>query len=141
VKELEEILRARTRMQGPLVLATVVAVAGSAYRRPGARMVMGNEGWLAGGVSGGCLEGDIIRKAFFWTAEGPRLLRYDSTGDNADEEDALSFALGCNGVVAVLALTKTGEALAADPRLTRVAEFDPGRTPLSTTCDSRANVP
>jgi len=35
-------------------------------------------------------------------------------------------ALGCNGVVAVLALTKTGEALAADPRLTRVAEFDPG---------------
>ncbi len=35
-------------------------------------------------------------------------------------------ALDCNGVVAVLALTKMGKALAADPRLTRVAEFDPG---------------
>ncbi|MFL5348395.1 MAG: XdhC family protein [Hyalangium sp.] len=102
MKDLDDILRARARMQGPLVLATVVAVAGSAYRRPGARMVMGDEGWLAGGVSGGCLEGDIIRKAFFWTASGPRVLRYDSTGDNADEEDALSFALGCNGVVDVL---------------------------------------
>ncbi|WP_224240740.1 XdhC family protein [Hyalangium gracile] len=102
MKELEDILRARARMKGPLVLATVVAVSGSAYRRPGARMVMGEEGWLAGGVSGGCLEGDIIRKAFFWTASGPRVLRYDSTGDNVEEEDALSFALGCNGVVDVL---------------------------------------
>jgi xanthine dehydrogenase accessory factor len=89
-------------MKGPLVLATVVAVSGSAYRRPGARMVMGEEGWLAGGVSGGCLEGDIIRKAFFWTATGPRVQRYDSTGDNVEEEDALSFALGCNGVVDVM---------------------------------------
>ncbi len=102
MKDLEDILRARSRVQGPLVLATVVAVSGSAYRRPGARMVMGEEGWLSGGVSGGCLEGDIIRKAFFWTANGPRLLRYDSTGDNAEDEGGLSFALGCNGVVDVL---------------------------------------
>ena len=35
-------------------------------------------------------------------------------------------ALECGGVVAVLALTKTGKELAADPRLTAVAEFDPG---------------
>jgi len=102
MKDLEDILRARSRVQGPLVLATVVAVSGSAYRRPGARMVMGEEGWLSGGVSGGCLEGDIIRKAFFWTANGPRLLRYDSTGDNVEDEGGLSFALGCNGVVDVL---------------------------------------
>ncbi|HVG62999.1 MAG TPA: XdhC family protein [Hyalangium sp.] len=102
MKDLEDILRARSRVQGPLVLATVVAVSGSAYRRPGARMVMGEEGWLSGGVSGGCLEGDIIRKAFFWTANGPRVLRYDSTGDNAEDEGSLSFALGCNGVVDVL---------------------------------------
>lgn len=102
MKELEDILRARARASGPLVLATVVAVSGSAYRRPGARMLMSEEGWLSGGVSGGCLEGDIIRKAFFWTAQGPRVLRYDSTGDNAEDEGGLSFALGCNGVVDVL---------------------------------------
>ncbi|HYI01289.1 XdhC family protein [Hyalangium sp.] len=102
MKDLEDILRARGSNPGSLVLATVVAVSGSAYRRPGARMLMGEEGWLAGGVSGGCLEGDIVRKAFFWTATGPRLLRYDSTGDNAEDEGGLSFALGCNGVVDVL---------------------------------------
>jgi len=35
-------------------------------------------------------------------------------------------ALDCSGVVAVLALTKTGKELAADPRLVSVAEFEPG---------------
>lgn len=102
MKDLDAILRARQRAQGPLVLATVVAVSGSSYRKPGARMLMGEEGWLAGGVSGGCLEADIVRKAFFWTSTGPRLLRYDSTGDNPEDEGGLSFALGCNGVVDVL---------------------------------------
>ncbi|MBZ4418371.1 XdhC/CoxI family protein [Myxococcus sp. RHSTA-1-4] len=102
MKDLDAILRARQRARGPLVLATVVAVSGSSYRKPGARMLMGEEGWLAGGVSGGCLEADIVRKAFFWTSTGPRLLRYDSTGDNAEDEGGLSFALGCNGVVDVL---------------------------------------
>ncbi|SEM98754.1 Xanthine and CO dehydrogenase maturation factor, XdhC/CoxF family [Stigmatella aurantiaca] len=102
MKDLDDILRARARTPGPYVMATVVAVAGSAYRRPGARMLMAESGWLAGGVSGGCLEGDIVRKAFFWTAQGPHLLRYDSTGEGADDEGGLSFALGCNGVVDVL---------------------------------------
>ncbi|ADO75954.1 XdhC family protein [Stigmatella aurantiaca] len=102
MKDLDDILRARVRAPGPYVLATVVAVAGSAYRRPGARMLMAESGWLAGGVSGGCLEGDIVRKAFFWTAQGPHLLRYDSTGEAEDDEGSLSFALGCNGVVDVL---------------------------------------
>ncbi len=102
MKDLDAILRARSRSRGPLVLATVVAVSGSAYRRPGARMLMSEEGWLAGGISGGCLEADIVRKAFFWTTTGPRLLRYDSTSDSEEDEGAFSFALGCNGVVDVL---------------------------------------
>jgi xanthine/CO dehydrogenase XdhC/CoxF family maturation factor len=102
MKDLDAILKARRHARGPLVLATVVAVSGSSYRKPGARMLMGEEGWLAGGVSGGCLEADIVRKAFFWTSTGPRLLRYDSTGDNPEDEGGLSFALGCNGVVDVL---------------------------------------
>jgi xanthine dehydrogenase accessory factor len=102
MRELDDILRARGRASGPMVLATVVAVSGSSYRRPGARMLMGGDGWLAGGVSGGCLEGDLVRKAFFWTSEGPRVLRYDTTGDTAEDEGALTFALGCNGVVDIL---------------------------------------
>ncbi|CAM3767483.1 XdhC family protein [Corallococcus sp. ZKHCc1 1396] len=102
MRELDDILRVRERASGPVVLATVVAVSGSSYRRPGARMLMGEDGWLAGGVSGGCLEGDLVRKAFFWTSGGPRVLRYDTTGDNAEDEGGLSFALGCNGVVDIL---------------------------------------
>ncbi|GMU09361.1 XdhC family protein [Corallococcus caeni] len=102
MKELDDLLRACGRASGPVVLATVVAVSGSSYRRPGARMLMGADGWLAGGVSGGCLEGDLVRKAFFWTSEGPRVLRYDTTGDTAEDEGGLSFALGCNGVVDIL---------------------------------------
>ncbi|HYO53017.1 XdhC family protein [Archangium sp.] len=102
MKELEDILRARAHARGPLVLATVVAVSGSAYRRPGARMLLGEQGRLAGGVSGGCLERDIVRKAFFWTSAGPRVLRYDSTVESPEDEDGLTFALGCNGVVDVL---------------------------------------
>ncbi|MHA7633641.1 XdhC family protein [Corallococcus sp. M7] len=102
MKELDDLLRACGRASGPVVLATVVAVSGSSYRRPGARMLMGADGWLAGGVSGGCLEGDLVRKAFFWTSDGPRVLRYDTTGDAAEDEGGLSFALGCNGVVDIL---------------------------------------
>ncbi|ABF87357.1 XdhC/CoxI family protein [Myxococcus xanthus DK 1622] len=102
MKDLDAILRARAQARGPLVLATVVEVSGSAYRRPGARMLMSEDGWLAGGISGGCLEADIVRKAFFWTTTGPRLLRYDSTSNTAEDEGAFSFALGCNGVVDVL---------------------------------------
>lgn len=84
------------------MLATVVAVSGSSYRKPGARMLMGEDGWLAGGVSGGCLETDIVRKAFFRTSTAPCVLRYDSTGEGPDDEGGLSFALGCNGIVDVL---------------------------------------
>ncbi|MCP3169865.1 XdhC family protein [Myxococcus qinghaiensis] len=102
MKDLDAILRARAHSRGPWVLATVVAVSGSSYRKPGARMLMGEDGWLAGGVSGGCLEADIVRKAFFWTSTGPRVLRYDSTGEGAEDEGSFSFALGCNGVVDVL---------------------------------------
>ena len=45
------------------VLATVVHVTGSAYRRPGARMLILPDGRRIGSISGGCLEGDVARKA------------------------------------------------------------------------------
>ena len=44
-------------------LATVVLVTGSAYRRPGARMLVRDDGRITGGVSGGCLERDVTWKA------------------------------------------------------------------------------
>ncbi len=92
----EKTVRAEDR---EAILATVVAVSGSTYRRPGARMLLTAEGRLAGSVSGGCLEGDLLRKAAWHTRSGPVLVTYDST----DEDDVVwGFGLGCNGRVQVL---------------------------------------
>ncbi len=102
--ELQRLLLAydRYRAEGrACALATVVDVAGSAYRRPGARMLVTADGQLAGSISGGCLEGDARRRARQCLAQGrPTLITYDST----DPDDDLSFgaALGCQGVVTVL---------------------------------------
>jgi xanthine/CO dehydrogenase XdhC/CoxF family maturation factor len=83
-----------------LLLATVVGVRGSAYRRPGARMLLGGGRWLAGAVSGGCLESDVAKKASWRTENGPALVTYDATLD--DDDVTWGFGLGCNGVVEVL---------------------------------------
>jgi xanthine dehydrogenase accessory factor len=86
------------------VIATVVKVEGSAYRRPGARMVIPQIGNATGTVSGGCLESDVSKKAWWLTATGKPAMRTYSTGEDDDElEDAeLSFGLGCNGTVHIL---------------------------------------
>lgn len=82
-----------------VALATVVAVSGSAYRRPGARMLLSDEGRRVGSVSGGCLERDVVRHASRSIASGKAVLRlYDSL----DEDLAEGFALGCNGAVLVM---------------------------------------
>lgn len=87
--------RADARLQ--LVLATVVAVEGSTYRRPGARLLLSEERWLAGGVSGGCVEQDLVQRALFRTARAPALVEYDSRSD----DEGWAPALGCNGLVRV----------------------------------------
>jgi len=92
------------RGQQDVVIATVVKVEGSAYRRPGARMIIAPMGEATGTVSGGCLESDVSKKAWWLTASGKPALRTYSTGEDDDElEDAeLSFGLGCNGTVHIL---------------------------------------
>src|SRR5882672_2049494 len=51
-------LESRRPGRQPLVLATIVATAGSTYRKPGARMLIDSEGTACGLLSGGCLESD-----------------------------------------------------------------------------------
>lgn len=88
-----------------VVLATVVKVEGSAYRRPGARMLIPRFGGSVGTISGGCLEGHVSRRAW-WLTEGGQaaLVRYATGGDGEedDEEAELAFGLGCNGTIHVL---------------------------------------
>ncbi len=84
----------------PAVLATVVKVSGSAYRSPGARMLITENGGRTGSISGGCLEGDVLKKAWWLTGERGAAIR---VYDNSSEEEAIwEFGLGCNGIVHVL---------------------------------------
>lgn len=82
------------------VLATVVHTDGSSYRRAGARMLVTEEGLMTGAISGGCLEGDALRKALqAIVQQEPRLVTYDTR----DEEDhTIGVQLGCSGVIQVL---------------------------------------
>ncbi|MBA4744128.1 MAG: XdhC family protein [Muricauda sp.] len=82
------------------VLATVVHVDGSSYRRPGARMLVDEYGNITGAISGGCLEGDALRKALYaLDRQENKLVTYDTS----DEDDAVIGAqLGCNGIIQVL---------------------------------------
>ncbi|WP_421876859.1 XdhC family protein [Marinoscillum sp.] len=82
------------------VLATVVHVEGSSYRKAGARMLIDEYGQMTGAISGGCLEGDALRKALHALHQRKnKLITYDTS----DESDAVIGAqLGCNGVIEVL---------------------------------------
>lgn len=84
------------------VLATVVKVEGSAYRRPGARMLVSRFGRPEGTISGGCLEAEVAKKAWWLTEAGPALRSYSTAEADDASEEALSFGLGCNGKVHVL---------------------------------------
>lgn len=80
-------------------LATVVKVRGSSYRSPGARMLITNDGRWIGSISGGCLEGDALRRAREVMSTGKsQVITYDTTA----EGDSLGIGLGCNGVIDVL---------------------------------------
>src|SRR5215212_542899 len=103
MKELKDIIRAydeAVREGKQTALATVVHLEGAAYRRPGARMLITEDGQLTGAISGGCLEGDALRKAqLVMVQKKPMLVTYDTT----DEDDAkLGVGLGCNGIISIL---------------------------------------
>jgi xanthine dehydrogenase accessory factor len=103
MKEIRDIIRAfdiAQREGKRSALATVVHVEGSSYRRPGARMLVTDDGQLTGAISGGCLEGDALRKALFAiNQQQNKLVTYDTMN-----EDDVHFGvqLGCNGIVHIL---------------------------------------
>jgi xanthine dehydrogenase accessory factor len=103
MKEIKDIIKAyqaASLLGKKTALATVVHVEGSSYRRPGARMLITEDGVLTGAISGGCLEGDALRKALLAINENRnKLVTYDTT----DEDDAkFGVQLGCNGIVHIL---------------------------------------
>jgi xanthine dehydrogenase accessory factor len=82
------------------ILATVVDVVGSGYRRPGARMLIDKNGYGIGTVSGGCLEADVLERAKKVLESGaPTVITYDTT---EDENSVFGLGMGCRGVVRIL---------------------------------------
>ncbi len=82
-----------------MALATIVAVRGSTYRRPGARLLVPEKGTPIGNISGGCLEGDVADLARVVMDEGrARLAGWDLT---ADDDAVWGLGLGCNGAIEV----------------------------------------
>jgi len=75
-----------------LVIATVVHLQGSSYRRPGVSMLINDKLDYFGAVSGGCVEKAIIQQArdVFFTGNS-KLMTYDGR-----------IRLGCEGVLSIL---------------------------------------
>lgn len=102
-KEISDIVLAfaEAQRQGrQTALATVVHVEGSSYRRPGARMLVEDNGKLTGAISGGCLEGDALRKALLAMRQKQNKLVTYNTLD--DDDVQFGIQLGCNGIVHIL---------------------------------------
>jgi xanthine dehydrogenase accessory factor len=81
-------------------LATVVEVRGSAYRRPGARMLLTSDGRSAGVINGGCLDADLHARAQLVMESGQaQLAVYDTT---SSQDIVFGLGLGCRGIVKIL---------------------------------------
>jgi xanthine dehydrogenase accessory factor len=102
----DRVLRLREERR-PAALAIVTSISGSAYRRPGAKLLIETEGAVLGGVSGGCLEEDVRRVALGVMKTGrSRALHYE-TGD--DDTKLWGLGLGCDGQIDVLVLPLPGD--------------------------------
>jgi xanthine dehydrogenase accessory factor len=102
VSEITDVLQAIESLSAKgerMALATIVAVRGSTYRRPGARLLVPEQGTPIGNISGGCLEGDVADMARVVMSEGTaRLAGWDLT---ADDDAVWGLGLGCNGAIEV----------------------------------------
>lgn len=100
MSELTDVLQAIESLSARgerLALATIVAVRGSTYRRPGARLLVPEQGAPIGNISGGCLEGDVADVARIVMQEGrARVVSFDLT---ADDDAVWGWGLGCNGAM------------------------------------------
>jgi xanthine/CO dehydrogenase XdhC/CoxF family maturation factor len=123
---LDRVLRL-ARAGRPAALAIVTRIRGSAYRRPGAKLLIDGDGSFLGGVSGGCLEEDVRQVGLQVLASGlSRRLHYE-TGD--DDRRVWGLGLGCDGEVDIAVVPITAEAALAT--WARVRELLDGDAPFA----------
>jgi xanthine/CO dehydrogenase XdhC/CoxF family maturation factor len=90
MKDIRAIVRLyQSRPNESFALATLVRATGSSYRRPGARMLIAQDGTTAGSLSAGCLEDEVAVAAIDVIKTGePRLMAFDTRR-----------RFGCNGSI------------------------------------------
>ena len=92
LKKIVQAYEAAKSKQLKTVLATVVALEGSSYRRPGVRMLLREDGKTIGAVSGGCVEKEVFRQSQSVFSDNiPKMITYDGR-----------YRLGCEGILFIL---------------------------------------
>ncbi len=108
-------------------LAVIVRLEGSAYRLPGAKVLVRDDGTMIGNVSGGCLEGDVREHALkVMQGAGSKRLHYDTS---LDADQVWGLGVGCGGKVDLLVLSSAVRGL-SDVR-GKVLEFLRGDRPFA----------
>ncbi|HVI90958.1 MAG TPA: XdhC family protein [Dongiaceae bacterium] len=80
-----------------VAIATVTSTWGSSPRPAGSQLVIDQTGCMMGSVSGGCIEGAVVKEALDVMQDGkPRLLDFGVT-----DEQAWEVGLACGGKVQV----------------------------------------
>jgi len=98
MSEIKDILALYTRASKEnrkLAFATVISTEGPSYRSAGSRSLVIEDGTFGGGLSAGCLEGDIACRLDGSTT--PFIVTYDLS----EEDDIRGFPFGCGGSVEV----------------------------------------
>ena len=100
MQDLREIAAALGSLEEPAVLATLVRVKGSSYRKAGARMVFRAGGAQTGVISAGCLEADLKARIHAVLSQGePQVAAFDL---GSDLDLVWGTGMGCQGKVDVL---------------------------------------
>src|SRR5688500_14138831 len=97
---IDDFFRSYASRGEPLVLATVVQTLGSTYRKAGAQMLIAGDGRVAGLLSGGCLEADLMERAHRVLQTGePATVHYDT---RSSDDVIWGIGLGCEGAMTIL---------------------------------------
>ena len=109
-----ELLRTATAWLGSghgVILGTVVKTWGSAPRPPGSLMILRDDGLVAGSVSGGCVEDDLIHRLY---SRDLKLQRPELTTYGESAEESRRFGLPCGGTLQIVLESLSENSLLAD---------------------------
>ncbi|SDL79325.1 XdhC family protein [Streptomyces wuyuanensis] len=104
-------------------VATVVAVGGSAPRRPGAALAVDSDGTAIGSVSGGCVEGAVYELCRQALEDGRTVLERFGYSD----DDAFAVGLTCGGIIDILVTPVRADSPARDVLAAALAAAAQGR--------------